>query len=169
MPNLLKGTILKNGGRYMTITKLIAGNSYGTKAKDIYLNCCNSFGWDKSKANEFGMMKPLYARGAADRGTKAVWFICKNNWYNDLLIPVNSNGKIIYKHRNYIYDNLQCIEEYQQDSKLYPSDYPLQDRIVFVKNKSGQYVFLGVYRAKEPNSDRHDRTFYRIGYDYTIN
>lgn len=153
----------------MAITKLIAGNSYGTKAKDIYLDCCNSFGWNKRLIGEFGMMKPLYARGAADRGTKAVWFICKSNWKNDLLIPVNVNGKIVKKHRNYIYDNLQCIEEYQQDSKLYPNDYPLQDRITFAKNKQGQYVFLGVYRTKEPNSDRSDRTFYRISNDYSIN
>lgn len=151
----------------MAITKLVAGNSYGTKAKDIYLQCCQWFGWNARLANEFGMMKPLYAKGAAGSGTKAVWFICKSNWYNDLLIPVN--GKIVYKHRNYIYDNLQCIEEYQQDSKLYPSDYPLQDRITFAKNKQGKYVFLGVYRAKEPNSDRHDRTFYRVGYDYITN
>ncbi len=147
----------------MTITKLIAGNSYGTKAKDIYLECCDLFGWDENQAKEFGMMKPLYARAAADNGTKTVWFIGHSNWYADILI---SDQRGAQHHRNYIHSNLQCIEEYQQSSKNYLGDYPLQDRITFAKNKQGKYVFLGVYRTKEPNSDRPDRTFYRISDNY---
>lgn len=150
----------------MIITKLVAGNSYGTKAKDAYLLCCDAFGWDKGLAKEFGMMKPLYGHRAADNGTKDVWFICKCNWYNDVLITVIENGKVVEKHRNYIYPDLSHIEEYQINAQN--DDYPLRDRITFAKNKNGQYVFLGVYRAKEPNSRNPSRLFFKISDNYSV-
>lgn len=149
----------------MAITKLIAGNSYGTKAKDIYLDCCNSFGWNKRLIGEFGMMKPLYGHGAADNSAKDVWFICHSNWYSDLLITVIENGKVVEKHRNYIYSDVSHIEEYQINAQN--DVYPLKDRITFAKNKRGRYVFLGIYRSEEPNSRNPSRSFYRISDDYS--
>lgn len=154
----------------MAITKLVAGNSYGTKAKDIYLQCCQRFGWDARLANEFGMMQPLYGHRAADNGTKDVWFICHSNCKGDILV---TDGNGVQHHRNYVHTDssgrVLTIEEYQQDAPFDSLAYPLRDRITFVKNKRGQYIFVGTYRAKEPNSKRCDRTFYRVGYDYIAN
>ena len=152
---------------YFNERKLVSGKPYGTKAKDIYIQCCNLFGWDKIKSSEFGMMKPLYGHKVTDKGTKYVWFICKCNWYNDLLIE-DENG--IKHHRNFIHTSsdgkVLSIDEYQQNAPYDGIAYPLRDRITFAKNKQGQYVFLGIFRSNEPLSRRCDRTFYRISDNY---
>ena len=150
---------------YSNERKLVSGRAYGRKAQEIYNLCCDLFGWDKRLSGKFAPQKPLYGHKAADNGTKDVWFICKCNWYNDLLITTIENGKVVEKHRNYIYPDLSHIEEYQINVQN-TNDYPLQDRITFVKNKQGQYIFVGVYRSKEPTSRRCDRTFYRISDNY---
>lgn len=153
---------------YFNERKLVSGRSYGTKAKDIYVQCCILFGWDKSKSGEFGIMQPLYGHKVADNGTKDVWFICHSNWYGDILI-IDDEG--VKHHRNYIHANsdgkVLSIDEYQQNAPFDNVSYPLRDRITFAKNKQGEYVFVGVYRSKEPTSRRCDRTFYRISDNYS--
>lgn len=149
------------------MTKLVCGQSYGTNAKDIYLNCCGWFGWNARLAKEFGMMKPLYGHRAADNATKDVWFIGHSNFYGDVLV---TDGNGAQHHRNYVHTDssgrVLTIEEYQKDAPFDSIAYPLRDRITFIKNKKGQYVFVGTYRAQELNSRRCDRTFYRVGDDY---
>lgn len=149
--------------------KLICGNFYGTNAKEIYIKCCELFGWDKKQVNEFGTMRPLYGHKAADNGTKDVWFICHCNCYGDILVT-DKNG--VQHHRNYVHTDsngrVLFIDEYQQNAPFDNRAYPLRERITFVKNKRGQYIFVGTYRSKEPNSKRCDRTFYRVGDDYSI-
>lgn len=145
--------------------KLVQGRAYGTKAKTVYLECCEEFGWDKYLANEFGMMKPLFGHKAADGGRREVWFICHSNWYGDLLIYDTASGDV--KHRNLISKDWSRIEEFQQEAP-HTNEYPLQERITFAKNKLGQYVFLGVYRAKEPNSKSPDRVFELVSKLYPV-
>lgn len=153
--------------------KLICGRSYGRKAKEVYIQCCNWFGWDKSKANEFGIMRPLYGLRADNTKTKDIWFICSNNLYNPRYVDALVNGHREKRLRNNIIatndGKTLAIEECQPDEPYPDKVYPLRDRIVFAKDKKGDYVFLGVYRAKEPASRAHLREFYKIADDYSIN
>lgn len=149
----------------MVQRKLIRGREYGTKAKDVYTLCCEWFGWDRDLTKEFGMMKPLFAHKVADNGNLDVWMICHSNWCGDILIDDIQSGT--RKHRNFIYADLSRIDEFQQNAP-FDDIYPMQNRITFAKNKKGQYVFLGVYRAKEPNSKAPDREFYLVSDSYPI-
>ena len=147
----------------MNSRKLTRGVVYGTKANDVYTLCCEWFGWNRGLTKEFGMMKPLFAHRGADNGSLDVWMICHSNWYADILIDDVKSGT--RKHRNYIHADLSRIDEFQQNAP-FDDIYPLQNRITFAKNKKGQYVFLGVYRAKDPNSKSPDREFCLVSESY---
>lgn len=149
--------------------KLICGLSYGTNAQVIYSQCCEVFGWDKSLTGQFGNQKKLYGHRAANNGTADVWFICHSNCYGDTLVP-DKNG--VLHHRNYIRADADgrvlTIEEYHKDAAFDKMSYPLRDRITFVKDKRRNYVFVGTYRAKDAVSRNPERSFYRVGDDYTV-
>jgi len=52
---------------------------YGTRAQDIYDDCCKKFGWDYSKRSLFAPQKPLYAAGATPEGYSPL-FLAHSNW-----------------------------------------------------------------------------------------
>ena len=111
---------------------------YGTRALDIYDSCCESFGWEKSKRNNFFPQRPLYAKEAAGDNA-SVWFIANSNWI-----------KFNPKFKNILNSSLDSItEEYMQGEK--PREIDKTNRIVFAKKKDGNYYFLGVYEVLEQN------------------
>lgn len=68
------------------------------------------------------------------------------------------------KHLNIVKDDK--IAEYFEDSDL--DVYPLNDRIVFVKEKDIGYVFYGVYHPKNPFSKDQGRVFNRVSKVFPI-
>lgn len=147
---------------------LICGSAYGRKAQDIYLNCCKQFGWDRSQAGKFAPQQPLFGYRADVSGTKDVWFICHCNFYGQKYV-LGADGKV--HERNHVYGdgygNIRQIDEYQPNEPDPQRAFPLRDRITFVKNHKGDYIFAGTFRSTDPMSRGCERVFYKIGGDYT--
>ncbi len=124
------------------ITELVRGRSYGDNAQEIYLRCCDAFGWDTEKAEEFTRGHRLYAP-ECDFDGLGVWFICYSN---------RSQTEVVAdKHvHNFIENNGNRITEEIADTKnnnAKGSD--CKNRIVFIKNSDGQYCFAGVFELKQ--------------------
>lgn len=104
---------------------------YGGRAQAIYDECCKVFGWDSSKRYLFGLQQILYAEKATPEGYSP-WFLPHNNW-------TETKGGNFF---NEIYGDV--IEEMwiKQKYGLYHDE---TTRVTFVKTKSGEYVFLGIY------------------------
>ncbi len=147
--------------------QLICGKEYGTNAKKIYLNCCCDFGWDIAQSSRFAQQQPLYGFCADSSRTKDVWFVCHSNLYSDKFVA-GSDGEM--HHRNFVYTDemgrMVQIDEYQPNEPYPEIVFPLRDRITFVKNKKGQYVFAGTFRCAQPMSRCCERSFYKIANDY---
>ena len=139
------------------ITELVRGRPYGDNAQEIYLRCCDAFGWDPKKSEEFTRGHRLYAP-ECDFYDNGVWFVCYSNY--------SKTGVVADKHvHNFIENNGNRITEEIADTKnnnAKASDY--KNRIVFIKNSDGQYFFAGVfklvqyealYRVHEIVSDRY--------------
>lgn len=105
---------------------------YGTRAKDIYRDCCYKFSWDIQQAVRFGPQQLLYAQSADSEGLRSIWFISNSNWTEP-----NSS-----KWKNRIIGD--TIEEDYVNGEL-PSHQDKTDRIIFARNNRSQYMFLGVY------------------------
>jgi hypothetical protein len=137
--------------RIYNFDALIRNQAYGTKAYDIYLICCEKFGWDKSQKGQFRIMKPLYAFEGEQKKKRSIWFISNSNWTD------TKNEK----WRNIIKD--KTIEEYWEKSSppLYDSK---TDRIIFAKNSSREYIFLGIYKVKEQTKDKRIYELYSSVY-----
>ena len=105
---------------------------YGTRAQAIYDECCKRFGWDYSKRYLFGMLQILYAKEATPEKFSP-WFLAHNN------LTDTKGGNWFNKIQG------NTIEEMwlERDDRFY-SDKTL--RVTFVKNKSKEYVFLGIYK-----------------------
>ena len=124
------------------ITELVRGRPYGDNAQEIYLRCCDVFGWDPKKSEEFTRGHRLYAP-ECDFDDNGVWFVCYSN---------RSKTEVVAdKHvHNFIENNGNRITEEIADTKnnnAKASDY--KNRIVFIKNSDGQYFFAGVFELKQ--------------------
>ena len=149
--------------------QLICGKEYGTSAKAIYSDCCRDFGWDIAQSSRFAQQQSLYGYRADASGTKDVWFVCHSNLCSDKFVA-GPDGKI--HHRNFVYTDemgrMVQIDEYQPNEPCPQLAFPLRDRITFVKNKKGRYVFAGTFRCVQPMSRECERIFYKIADDYPI-
>jgi len=134
---------------------------YGTRAQDIYDDCCKKFGWDYSKRSLFAPQKPLYAAGATPEGYSPL-FLAHSNW-------TESKGS---NWTNTITAN--TIEE-KWDEIGYDFYHDNHTRVVFAKSKncSWNYVFIGVYKPigyREENlpngTTRWIKIFERISDEY---
>lgn len=149
--------------------ELICGKEYGRSAKEIYWKCCLYLGWDRSQLSRFAPQQPLYGYRADVSGTKDVWFICHSNLYGEKLV-LGPDGKM-HKRNNAFYDGygkIVQIDEYQPNEPCPELAYPLRDRITFIKNRQGEYVFVGTFRCNQSMSRDCERRFYKIADDYPI-
>ena len=136
-------------------TEIIRGKCYGTNSRKTYDGFCETLKWDKNQSYLFGRhWASLYARNADTDRKRDVWFITHSNYTDSKAESGN--------YTNYIKTNT-IIEIIAEKSDLLHNS----DRIVFAKNKSRVYVFLGVY-AIIKNTDGK-RVFKRIYDNYPIN
>lgn len=135
---------------------------YGTRAMDIYENCCRVFGWDYSKLGQFALKKPLYAYNATPEGYSVI-FLAHSNW---------TDTKV--RNRINIIQEKTLEERWREidDDAFYTDTYT---RVVFAKDKYGEYVFLGVYLYKETktvtflNEEKHFVKIYkRVSSQYPL-
>ena len=110
------------------------GKYYGTTAKDIYSQCCDVLNWEKKEIGKFGQQQELYAMDATPEKF-SVWFLAHSNW------TATKNGK----WRNFIDTGKGIIEEYWDDKSIARFDKDKEPRVVFAKDKSNKYLFLGVF------------------------
>ena len=136
--------------------RLIYDKCYGTNSRNIYLSCCGLFGWEKSKANNFGKQGTLlYAKSATPEGFSP-WFLFHHNigkttskkWRNTI------EGDFIY-------------EEWNKTGKEIFDDTTA--RVVFVKLE-GYYRFYGIYRVENielKTNKKYIKTYRRISKEYS--
>lgn len=126
---------------------------YGTKAYDIYLNCCKNLGWDYQKAGSFGQRQLLYAMFCDTKRENDVWFICYSNYS-----PIKKGDA---GHENIILGGgKEIIEKVRPDVGRSNE----ANRVTFIRKKDG-YYFLGVYQLVENGITRRYR---RISETYPV-
>lgn len=138
-------------------SKIVCGHIYGGNSRKIYEKFCDTLGWDKTKANQFGWQTPLYAANADTDRTRGVWFIFYANYDADKLDDIVENRHVV----NLIQNNGDVIIEVV-DGSIGASN--LADRITFVKTNKG-YEFYGVYKIIENGTTR---CYQRISLNYPI-
>lgn len=134
---------------------LVFGRCYGTNSRNIYLDCCDWFGWDKNQKDNFGRQGALlYAKRGTPEGYSP-WFVTHHNltqtkggeWRNTI------DGDYIHEE----WDN--CDERMWEDKTI---------RVVFII-VDGKYYFYGLYRVYkiEMNKNcKYTKTYERIKENY---
>lgn len=125
---------------------IIRGKSYGGNSRKIYETFCQTLGWDKSKANQFGWQTPLYAANADTDRTSNVWFIFYPNYDAQKLDAVVENVHVV----NLIQNDGNIILEVVDDRFCETNSL---NRITFVKTNNG-YEFMGVYKIIKNGTTR---------------
>lgn len=136
---------------------IVGGRIYGTNTRKIYEKFCDTLGFDKTKANHFGILTPLYATNADTDRTRDVWFIFYPNYNIHKLVDVVDDHHAV----NLIQNNGDTIIEVVDDTIGKSNN---ADRITFVKTKYG-YEFFGVYKLMINGTTR---VYRRISKDYPI-
>lgn len=109
------------------------GKIYGSKAFDIYSKACTFLDFDARKKFSFAPQRLLYATDCTKEGY-SVWML-PNSELNGL-----TNGKWV----NFVDLGNGTILQYTVDPNyLESAEHDI--RLTFVKQKSGDYVFIGVY------------------------
>lgn len=121
--------------RINTMPMLVAGDYCGSQALAIYDDCCRQFGFKSSLRGNFAPQHLLCADNATSDGY-AVWFLANNN----------RNGLEAARWRNIIKSDVEIIEEWNVAPT--PEDMKEHVRVIFVKDSSGEYKFLGVFNCK---------------------
>lgn len=110
---------------------LQARNIYGTKAYDIYMQCCRNLGFFTEKKDNFLPRRSLYASKATPEGY-AVWMLPHNNLTGDATSWAN------------IINDDKIYEVWRIDD-----DGESSDRVTFIKQANGEYVFMGIYTLEK--------------------
>ncbi len=117
---------------------------YGTKALTIYESGIDNLGFNPSKKCDFDLQKLLYSQD------------CTKEKYSVWLLPYsNVNGQSNGKWVNLIEEDKDRITQYIFVDDGYVHS-PNEKRLTFVKQKNGEYVFLGVYYLKYIFKDYFD-------------
>lgn len=141
------------------------GFCVGTRAIDTYDKCCELVGFKKSQRGKFGKQQLLYAQDATPEGY-SVWMLAHSNLNEDF----NRNKKWY----NIFADSETIKEIWLNPSDFHSSQSDKMPRVCFAKNRIGEYVFKGVYMAKEIGREKINgrdelvRTFKRISSTYPI-
>ncbi len=134
---------------------LFFGHYYGTNSKNIYLDCCEWFGWDKIQACNFGRQGALlYAKRATPEGYSP-WFVTHHN------LTGTKGGE----WRNTIVDDLILEEWDNYDERMWDDK---TTRVVFIKINGG-YYFYGLYRVDKielKENFKYTKTYKRIKENY---
>lgn len=128
---------------------------YGTRAIDIYDECCNSLGFHSFERGKFGRQQELFAMNATKEGY-CVWFLAHSNW------TATKNGK----WENEIFDSIKHIDEKWDDPMIKRFGEDAEIRVVFAKQKNGMYVFLGVYKCLFIDDDKRVKRYEIISDKY---
>lgn len=112
----------------ISYSKIIMNREYGTNSKMVYVNMCNSFGWDKTQIGCFSRGRSLCAVRADKERKRDVWFIYNPNYdVNFTNVRDNDNKPI-----DTILDDGEAIKE------IIPFHYETDhtpERLVFAKIK----------------------------------
>ncbi len=136
---------------------IIRGRVYGGNSRKIYEKFCDTLGWDKSKAKQFGWQTPLYAANADTDRVNDVWFIFYPNYDAQRLDTVVDDYHVV----NLIQNNGDNIIEVVDDNIGKSNN---ANRITFVKTSSG-YEFFGIYKIIQNGTTR---LYQRIYNNYPI-
>ncbi len=136
---------------------IVCGYVYGGNSRKIYEKFCDTLGWDKSKANQFGWQTPLYAKNVDSAKMIDVWFIFYPNYDSKKLVNAIDDYHIVNLIQN---DGDRIIEIF--DGDVWKTNNV--DTLVFVKT-SKYYEFLGVYKVAQADSAR---IYKRISDNYPI-
>lgn len=144
-----------------TTKKLEAINAYEGSAFSIYNQGVNLFGFDKDKARFFKPLQILYAKLASPEPEYySVWFLPHSNVNNS----TNGTWYNIYED--------ETIYQCEIDSSSQTHNKP---RITFIKQESGDYVFIGIYKfVKNQSWYKNEKRYYvqvytKIGNTYPVN
>lgn len=133
-------------------------HAYGTTAKDIYKAGVDNFDWDGSKTGKFGQQKLLYDLDCTGEGY-SVWFLP----YSNLTAIKNKNAN----WENYISSDFKLIKEsWNNINSNVDFFYDNTKRITFIKQKNGQYVYIGIFQAQKIDPSTKCKYYKRIGEDY---
>lgn len=127
-------------------SKIERGYVYGTNSRIIYEKFCDTLGWDKNKADQFGWQTRLYATNCDTGRTSDVWFIFYANYDAQKLDNVVNDVHVV----NFIQNDGDKIIEIVDDSIGESNN---ANRITFVKTDKG-YEFLGVYEIEQNGTSR---------------
>jgi hypothetical protein len=125
---------------------IVRGRVYGGNSRKIYEKFCDTLGWDKNKANQFGWQTPLYAANADTDSVNDVWFIFYPNYDAQRLDTVVDDYHVV----NLIQNNGDNIIEVVDDNIGKSNN---ANRITFVKTNSG-YEFFGIYKIIQNGTTR---------------
>lgn len=137
--------------------KLVQNKFYGTAAKNIYLECCDIFGFDKNMAYKFGRQQWLFAANVTPEGYD-VWFLAHSN------ITATKGGSWV----NEIRSDLELITENHDDYNKFVNSCRIytKNRVVFAKMGNNGYKFLGVYSCEEPDRINQKRSYKLVSKEY---
>ena len=144
-----------------SVTKLAFNDECGTTAKDGYIRFAKRYGWDMSKASNFGPRMLLYARSATPEGYSP-WFVAHSNFIS----LEDTNGRWLNR-----FEKDLLFEEWLPNSQHYLDEMRSDNtiRIVFVKKQSGKYYFMGAYKpiSIEKNKEgNYVKTYQKISTTY---
>lgn len=118
-------------------TEFVYKKQYGGKALTIYENGIKYLYFNPIKKHFFDLQQILYAQD------------CTKEGYSVWMLPYSTlNGKSNGSWANFIEIEKKEIIQYTFVKDTYIHE-PNEKRLAFVKQKNGNYVFLGVYFLKE--------------------
>ena len=143
-----------------TKIRLLCGKECGTNSKKIYEKYAEMYGWDRRQSSQFGAQgQPLYAREATPEGY-SVWCISYSN-LNDKKGGQWRNRFSDDKDTN---DLIEELWEYRTHDRLHDFS-ETTTRIVFAKNRKGEYEFFGVYKCVS-RSEKREKIEWADAYGY---
>lgn len=133
-------------------------NEYGTSAYEIYCHLCDWLYFRDEFKENFKPRQILYAEKATEDGCEDVWFIAHSNW----------NSSRTSKWENYVHPNgdyiiEKCLLSYQEHENM---DKPQRERVTFIKQSDGTYMFLGIYELENYDLIKKERRYKRVSTDY---
>ena len=136
--------------------KTLIGDTYaGNTTREVYEKDCALFKWDSSQSGRFAGQQRQYAKNATPEGFD-VWMLSNSNW-------TQTRGG---QWKNTIAGNYSWIEERWDEDPDQSSGEFENNRVVFAKHPTRQYIFLGVYRPASYDSSTRTRKYERISDKY---
>jgi len=130
----------------------------GPNVLDAYITCVNKYAFKRTLSDKFGWKKMCLALNATKEG------------YGVQMLPYSNWTEL--KHdtgfwNNYIHGSGDTIEEtwdYIFNQKLFNDKVR---RLIFAKNKYGNYIFLGLYKCTKIDYKNKTRIYERILEQYS--